>query len=717
MDTSFVCEKCWAVLDVAQATQARCGKCKAPAPPGGFAPMPFWYKQRFLFHEQLGRGGQGAVFRASYFAEEGEAPHEVAVKVVRTVASATPADPEHARRLAANNDEALRRFDLESRAAGMFGASPYFVDVRAFERGARPHLVMELVQWPTLGGFVDERRRQQALSPTEVASLGVALLAGVAVMHAHSVIHRDLKPSNLFVNNECGAWRVKIADLGIWTRSDDQEQGIEASLNLHAPGEPHRRQPLGTPEWMSPEQQSGEALGPPSDLYAVGEILWWALAGRVPFPSDKELFNAFKNALSEEERMFAFEQYCAERLQRMRAPPPRPDTVPETLYAVLARALAFEPNGRYQRASEFREALDQFIAGEAARSRAALEEAHRRVAGLHNAVSDMGVRLRAFETLAQARQDLGRDVASLEADLQNPAALDLRVFLARITAAEHEVSSTQSRIRQEITSSLPPAAPSAPQTPLVPAARTVLSRWVSIVVGLVVGVSVVLGLWLMRATNSASAAPSTSTTSLALGSPDAAVDRSAAFRRELARSNPWLPVPSEGVDLQQHEVSRREYLAWLRTLEAEAHRPWAPSSDADASDDTPVTSVTPVEARSFCEALGAHLPREATWDALLVNWPRDTPALMESTWPHSVKLPIAADVAPSGHRDLLSNVSEWVSTTGSVSLRRGGSFRLRGDYVVDVARHASSHEAPPATLRLAYTGFRCERPTDASRLR
>lgn len=160
--------------------------------------------------------------------------------------------------------------------------------------------------------------------------------------------------------------------------------------------------------------------------------------------------------------------------------------------------------------------------------------------------------------------------------------------------------------------------------------------------------------------------------------------------------------------LQQHEVSRREYLLWLQTPNAPTQRPWSPLTDAEAADDTPVTNVTPIEARQYCEALGARLPTEATWRALLTDWPREVPALLTSTWPHSVRLPVTADVAPSGHRDLLSNASEWIESHGQ-SVRRGGSFRLDGAGAVEVARRASAHEGDPATLRLAYTGFRCER--------
>jgi len=241
----FFCERCWVELTVPQANDPRCAKCRGDAPLGGFRALPIRFKSRFLFLSQLGRGGQGAVFRAQDLEEldANNLPEERAVKVMRLDA------PDEQR------GDLLDRFGREASASKKFShelrdkaSRRFFVASVADDLGRVPYIALELVLWPTL----TKHLRERGAPPTAVETihLGVALLAGVAVMHDKRVVHRDLKPDNLFVSDTDGRFEVKIADFGIWTE-----------LTTATPDEGSvRRGIVGTLKYMSPEQQRAQAV-------------------------------------------------------------------------------------------------------------------------------------------------------------------------------------------------------------------------------------------------------------------------------------------------------------------------------------------------------------------------------------------------------------------------------------------------------------------------
>ncbi len=323
----FVCTECWRTFT--DGSRAACD-CERPRPAQGWTAMPYLFRNRYLFVELLGRGGMGAVFRAYDQAAGNESPW-VAVKVVQQ------SNPETAALL-------KEMFRKEVSAAQMLSQhKTSFVQVLGHDNVDPAYLVTEHVPWQTLEQLRNTLPGSvEWLPPIQVARIGTALLRGVAKMHFHRIVHRDITPSNVFIqrSSEGDGYDVKITDLGIWAL--DQVQGDSESLTMVG------RKPSidGTPNYMSPEQSKGEGVGAQSDLHTVGSLLWELATGEVPFPA--------RNDVTPSE---AVEQ----RFQTLKQLPKRPAGMPEGLYKVLSKALAFEPAKRFPSAVEMRRGLEGFV--------------------------------------------------------------------------------------------------------------------------------------------------------------------------------------------------------------------------------------------------------------------------------------------------------------------------------------------------------------------
>jgi serine/threonine protein kinase len=222
-----------------------------------------------------------------------------------------------------------KRFLNEASAAGKIG-NPHIVetvDAGALEDGA-PFLVMELLQGQGLDARLHERTR---LDVAEAAELIAQAAAGIHAAHEKGIIHRDLKPANLFIVDGAVPF-VKILDFGVSRFGGDQ--GPE--FRMTQPGEI-----MGTPYYLAPEQARGDGnIDRRIDVYALGVVLYECLAGHPPYEAQSyyELFNKIVTG----------------------AAPPllehRPD-LPECIVDLIGRAMATEPNARYQTAAEFEVAL------------------------------------------------------------------------------------------------------------------------------------------------------------------------------------------------------------------------------------------------------------------------------------------------------------------------------------------------------------------------
>ncbi len=214
----------------------------------------------FTLLEPLGEGGMGTVYRA----HDPRLGRDVAVKLLR----------------ADQVDEASReRFRREARAASAL-SHPNIVTV--FDVGEAPNgwfIAMELVQGESLAAW-------------RTASPGVARLTdalaqcalALAAAHEAGIVHRDVKPENVMVR---GDGYVKLLDFGLARLVDAERAGTttrQRESDLTSPG-----LVIGTLRYLSPEQASGESIGPPSDVFSLGTMLYELVTGVHPFMAGTEV--------------------------------------------------------------------------------------------------------------------------------------------------------------------------------------------------------------------------------------------------------------------------------------------------------------------------------------------------------------------------------------------------------------------------------------------
>jgi len=369
----LLCVRCWQAFE--GFGRPACPECGGLRPSSGWSTMPYTFRDRYVFWRVLGRGGMGAVFLAHDQHQSEPDKKAVAIKVVPETGS--PA-----------LREALKRmFEREASAASMLAQSPHFVRVTSHDIGVEPaYLAMEYIDWPTLRGLL--RRGQgkvRPLSPVKVARIGIALLRGLATMHFHRIVHRDLKPDNIFVRRagQGDDYEIKILDLGVWA----YDTGDESSTRSLPGIDKREESPVGTYSYMSPEQMALSSVTAGSDLHTVGSVLWELATGKLPYPMPKrELPPALR-----------------ERAEALKHLPDRPVAMPEGLYQVLAKAMAFDPQDRFPSAEAMKVALKDWVEGELARSLALVSESKGRFQLLAAQVDALRGQL------APAK-DLGRDL-------------------------------------------------------------------------------------------------------------------------------------------------------------------------------------------------------------------------------------------------------------------------------------------------------------------
>ncbi|GAC1692729.1 MAG: hypothetical protein PVS3B3_16050 [Ktedonobacteraceae bacterium] len=271
-----------------------------------------------MLQRLIGQGGMGAVF----LAQQSRPRRQVAVKVLLPMASLTP------NQLAAF----LERFRRETDAAASL-EHPNIMPVHEYgERDNLAYLVMPYVSGGTLR---DEMERECPMPLAKIVNYVDQLAAALDFAHAHGVIHRDIKPANILMTPE---GRLLLTDFGLVKVIIE---GQTPQVRLTGEGAP-----VGTPDYMSPEQVIGEDVDGRSDLYSLGVILYQMITGTTPFQGETSMQIAS---------------------QHLHIPPPsphllRPD-LPVAAEQVILRALAKRPSERYACVQDLAQAFRTALIG------------------------------------------------------------------------------------------------------------------------------------------------------------------------------------------------------------------------------------------------------------------------------------------------------------------------------------------------------------------
>ncbi|MFT4052437.1 MAG: Stk1 family PASTA domain-containing Ser/Thr kinase [Microbacterium sp.] len=269
---------------------------------------------RYRVDELIGRGGMASVYRG----RDLTLGREVAIKILK-------------RELAA--DAAFRtRFRLEAQAASRMSHPAI---VRVFDAGGDtetdadgtvhpvPYIVMELVSGRPLKEVIEDGPIPMA----DAVRYTDGILEALEYSHRAGVVHRDIKPGNVMVTP---SGQVKVMDFGIARAVSDSSSTVAETTAI-----------IGTAAYFSPEQAKGDPVDSRADIYSTGVVLYELLTGRPPFRGESPVAVAYQH------------------VSETPLPPSElVDGIPRSLDAVVLRALAKDPFGRFQDAASFRAALD-----------------------------------------------------------------------------------------------------------------------------------------------------------------------------------------------------------------------------------------------------------------------------------------------------------------------------------------------------------------------
>ena len=262
---------------------------------------------RYQLLEQLGSGGMAEVFRARDLMLD----RYVAIKVLRADYS----------RASGFQD----RFRQEARAAANL-SHPNIVTVHDFGFAEdQLFIVMEHVPGKDLKSLLRQRGR---MSVEEAIPLVIQACAGIGYAHRAGLVHCDVKPQNMLVTPDL---RLKVTDFG-----------IARALATIVPGE-RVKVVWGSPQYFSPEQATGEAPTPASDVYSIGVVLYELLSGTLPFTGStaEELARLHAQA-----RLTPINEYVPE--------------LPSALEEIVMKLLEKEPSARYRTADQLGRVLLKF---------------------------------------------------------------------------------------------------------------------------------------------------------------------------------------------------------------------------------------------------------------------------------------------------------------------------------------------------------------------
>ena len=275
--------------------------------------MPKTLANRYELGALIGTGGMADV----YVAEDRRLSRKVAIKLLRSDLARDP--------------QFVSRFKKEALAAAGLN-HPSIVSVfDSGEEAGNSYIVMELVHGKTLRELMSG---QNSIEESQALEIIAGVLEALEYSHQNGVVHRDIKPGNIMITDK---GEIKVMDFGIARVTDDPNATMTGTWNV-----------VGTAQYLSPEQATGEVADARSDIYSVGCLLFELLTGRTPFIGDTPVAIAYQHVSSN--------------------PPLASDInseVDENLDSIMQVALQKDPKNRYQGAGAMLADIRRAIKGQA----------------------------------------------------------------------------------------------------------------------------------------------------------------------------------------------------------------------------------------------------------------------------------------------------------------------------------------------------------------
>ena len=263
---------------------------------------------RYQVQDRIGTGGMATVYRG----QDEVLGRTVAIK---TMLPQYATDPSFA-----------ARFKQEAQAAAAL-QSPYIVSVYDWGKdGDTYYIIMEYLRGTDLKSGI---KKHGALDCKKVAQIGSQIAQALSVAHRHDIIHRDIKPQNIMVQPD---GNIKVMDFGI-ARAKNSHLTQDNSV-------------LGTAHYVSPEQTQGKELGPTTDIYSLGIVMYEAATGQVPFQGDDAITVALKQVN-----------------EQPKPPSQLNPAVDPSLESIILKCMQKNPADRFQTATELYHVLRDYLAG------------------------------------------------------------------------------------------------------------------------------------------------------------------------------------------------------------------------------------------------------------------------------------------------------------------------------------------------------------------
>ena len=269
---------------------------------------------RYLIEARLGEGGMGVVYRARHVILN----KSVAIKVLRK----------------AHEESAWKRFVQEAQSASMINHSNVVAITDFGVISGHAYLVMEFLEGQTLTEAINDG----PLSPLRVCRIGAQIARGLQAVHDKGIVHRDLKPDNIFLLEREGKPDiVKIVDFGLAKWNAGERLTQDGTV-------------VGTAEYISPEQVTGQDTDHRSDQYSLGCILYEMLTTQLPFEGESTATLIYKHV------------YKTPQAPRKVRPEMK---IPPSVEAVVLKCMAKKPQDRFPSMRELEQALtleEQYLA-------------------------------------------------------------------------------------------------------------------------------------------------------------------------------------------------------------------------------------------------------------------------------------------------------------------------------------------------------------------